>query len=99
MGYISIQNAKIFVNIHLRWLICICIGKKRKKKHFSLIFSFKWRKTGKSVSRKCGGNINIRAVFSELKIRFLIPRSSKSLANMIFVLPLIKEFKFKVFLQ
>ena len=41
MGYISIQNAKIFENIHLRWLIIrICIGIEEEKKHFSLIAHF-----------------------------------------------------------
>ena len=40
MGYISIQNALIFENIHLRWFIIrIRIGKEEKK-HFSFIVSF-----------------------------------------------------------
>ena len=35
MGYISIQNAKMFENIHLRWFIIrIFIGKRKKKKNF-----------------------------------------------------------------
>ena len=35
MGYISIQNAKIFENIHLRWFIIrIRIGKRKKKTLF-----------------------------------------------------------------
>jgi hypothetical protein len=35
MGYISIQNAKIFENIHLRWFIIrIRIGKGKKEKLF-----------------------------------------------------------------
>ena len=56
MGYISIQNAKKYENIHLRgFILRMHIGERKKKK------------------------------FSELKMRFLIPRTSKSLANMIFV--------------
>ena len=52
MGYISIQNAKISENIYARWFIIrIRIGKRKKTKK-SLIFSLKWRKTGKNVSPK-----------------------------------------------
>ena len=79
-----IQNAKIFENIHLRWFnIRIHIGKRKKKTPF-----FNCKFLIEENGCKCEPEVwraRLLAVFSELKMRFLIPRSSKSLVSMIFV--------------
>ena len=52
MGYISIQKAKIFENIHLRWFIIrIRIGK-RKKKTFFFNCKFLIEENGKKCEPK-----------------------------------------------
>ena len=56
----------------------MCI-EEEERNHFSMVFCFKWRKTGKKVSPSVVATF--RAVFSELKIRFLIPRSTKKLSK------------------
>ena len=65
------------------YMYVYCVQKRNKEITFLWYFVLNGGKRVKNVSPQCGGNI--QGSIQRTKMRFLIPRTSISLANLIFV--------------